>query len=150
MRAIYRVPGRGASIWSQTISSPERCVPLWGPDRIWSPRRNPIGHGICPMYPKGVDPTVKSDIPQMQDYAQNRVHTMCSHRLPYGPECPPSLNAPPRTPIPCMLHAYGEAWRSAHAPTVARAGASCRSRPPNVRKARSSRLRTCSSGTRVN
>ena len=42
----------------------------------------------------------------MHYYAQNRVHTKCSHRLPYGPECPPSLNAPPRTPTPWQMHRH--------------------------------------------
>jgi hypothetical protein len=61
----------------------------------------------------------------MQDYAQNHVHTMCSHRLPYGPECPPSLNAPPRTPIPWRGHhvcpmRVARHGGFAHAQTVAR------------------------------
>ena len=59
MRVCVRVPSRSVSVWYETISPPERCVPLWSPDRIWSPRRNPIGHGTCPMYPMGVNPTLR-------------------------------------------------------------------------------------------
>jgi len=128
-----------------------RCVPLWSPDRIWSPRRYPIGHGICPMYPMGVDPTLRVG------YTPNArlCPKPCSHYVftptPLWTRMSPESQRPPEDSHPMaqasrMPDARGEAWRIR---PCSNSRPSCRSRPPSTRKARSSQLRVRSSGTRV-
>ena len=89
---------------------------FWSPGRIWSPGRNPIGHGTCPMHPMGVDPTMRVGCTPCTKLL---IPTVVFTPSPYGPECPPSLNAPPRTPTPWRFMRVARHGESAHAPSVA-------------------------------
>jgi hypothetical protein len=130
-----------------------RCVPLWSPDRIWSPRRNPIGHGICPMYPMGVDPTLRVG------YTPNArlCPKPCSHYVftptPLWTRMSPESQRPPEDSHP-MAHpmVHGEAWRIR---PCSNSRPSCRSRPPKPASRRPPKPHSLcpgsrrSSGTRV-